>query len=284
VQKRPRLLLGYSSISKMGVLTSGLGAALAFPSSAPGIIAALLVYAAHHALVKTALFLGLGLVERSGPRLSLLIGLGFLALVLAGAPLTGGALAKSALSGSLSQMAPILVTLLAVSTLATTLLMIRFMVLLWNQHRREVMPLPGVPVSAWLCLIALIMALPFLLAGINSLMINIIPVSLGLLLAPVVILIGARVSTNSTGPRKRSRMQALSSRLRAGLRHALRTAPINSPLRVVARTRVVAAHQRQSNEWLERLQQYSESARRPLTGVLWLGIAGWLLVAFAAAT
>ena len=284
VQKRPRLLLGYSSISKMGVLTTGLGAALAFPSAAPGIIAALLVYAAHHALVKTAMFLGLGLVERSGPRLSLLIGLGFLALVLAGAPLTGGALAKSALSDSLSQMAPILVTLLAVSTLATTLLMVRFMVLLWNQHRHEVMPLPGVPVSAWLCLVALIMALPFLLAGINSLMINIIPVSLGLLLGLAVILIGARVSPYSTGRRKRARMQALSSRLRAGLRHALRTAPINSSLHLAARTRVVAGHQWQADEWLERLQQYSESARRPLTGALWLGIAGWLLVAFAAAT
>jgi hydrogenase-4 component B len=85
LQKRPRLLLGYSSISKMGVLTTGLGAALAFPTAAPGIVAALLVYATHHALAKTALFLGLGLVERGGLRLSLLIGLVFLALVLAGA-------------------------------------------------------------------------------------------------------------------------------------------------------------------------------------------------------
>ena len=283
VQKRPRLLLGYSSISKMGVLTIGMGAALAFPSSAPGIIAALLVYAAHHALVKTALFLGLGLVESSGPRLSLLIGLGFLALVLAGAPLTGGALAKSTLSGSLSQIAPILVTLLAVSTLATTLLMVRFMVLLWNQHRHEVMPLPGVPVAAWLGLVALITALPFLLAGFNSLMINIMPVSLGLVLGPVVILIGDRISPYFICRRKRARTQALSSRIRAALRHALRTAPINRPLHIGARTHAVAAHQRQSDAWLERLQQYSESARRPLTGALWLGIAGCLLGAFAAA-
>jgi formate hydrogenlyase subunit 3/multisubunit Na+/H+ antiporter MnhD subunit len=284
LQRQPRLLLGYSSISKMGVLTIGMGAALAFPSAAPGIIAALLVYAAHHALVKTALFLGLGLVERSGLRLSLLIGLGFLALVLAGAPLTSGALAKSALSDSLSQTAAILVTLLVVSTLGTTLLMVRLLVVLWAGRRREVMPLPGVSVSAWLCLVALITALPLLLAGSDRLIVNVIPVSVGLLLGLSAILTGARLSPCLTGRRKRAAVQAWSSRMSAALRHALHTARINGESRVTARTQAVAARQRQAGEWLARLQQYSESARRPLTGALWLGIAGGLLGTFVAAT
>ena len=284
LQRRPRLLLGYSTISKMGVLTSGLGAALAFPSSAPGIIAALLVYAAHHALVKTALFLGLGLVERSGLRLSLLIGLGFLALVLAGAPLTSGALAKAALSGSLSQSAPGLVTILMASTLATTLLMVRFMVLLWTRRRREVMPLPRVPVAAWLGLVALITALPFLLAGIDRLMINVIPVALGLLLGPVVILMGAHLSPYLIGRRKHARTQALLYRMRAALSHALQTARVRRELRGTAWVGAVADHQRKYGEWLTRLQHYTESARRPLTGALWLGIGGWLLGAFVAAS
>lgn len=282
LQKRPRLLLGYSSISKMGVLTTGLGAALAFPTAAPGIVAALLVYATHHALAKTALFLGLGLVERGGLRLSLLIGLVFLALVLAGAPLSSGALAKSALSDSLSQAAPVLVMLLAASTLATTLLMVRFMFLLWSRRRREIMPLPRVPLSAWLCLVALIMALPFVLAGIDRLMINVVPVSLGLLLGLVAIRVGSRVYPLLTGGRKRAGIQALSSPLRTALRDALQKGRFDNALQGTARA--VTAYLRQAGEWLARLQCHTESARRPLTGALWLGIAGGLLGALAAAT
>jgi len=284
LQRRPRLLLGYSSISKMGVLTSGLGAALAFPPAASGIVAALLVYATHHALVKTALFLGLGLVERSGLRLPLLFGLGFLAFVLAGAPLTSGALAKSAISDSLSPSAPVLVTLLAASTLATTLLMVRFMFLLWTRRRREVMPLPVIPVSAWLCLVAVITVLPFLLAGIDRLMINVIPVALGLLLGPVVILVGARLSPYFTGRRKRARIQAFPFRIRTALSHVLQTARVSSELRVTAWARAVTGRQRKSAEWLARLQRRTETARRPLTGALWLGIAGWLLSALVTTT
>ena len=60
----------------------------------------------------------IGLAERGGLRPWLVVGLGFLALALAGAPFTSGALAKSALSDSLSQAAPVLVMLLAASTLA----------------------------------------------------------------------------------------------------------------------------------------------------------------------
>ena len=285
LQRQPRLLLGYSSISKMGVLTIGMGAALAFPAAAPGIIAALLLYAAHHALVKTALFLGLGLVERSGLRLPLLIGLGFLALVLAGAPLTSGALAKSTLSEGLTQAAAILGTLLVVSTLGTTLLMVRLMVLLRAARRRESVPLSGVSFSAWLCLVALITVLPFVLPGTGWLMVNVIPVSLGLLLGLLVILTGARFFPCLTAHRKRARVRALTSRLRAALRYALQTARINVELRMTARkSHAIAARQRQAGEWLARLEHHTESARRPLTGALWLGIAGGLMGAFVVAT
>ena len=284
LQKRPRLLLGYSSISKMGVLMTGLGAALALPSAAPGIVVALLVYATHHALTKTALFLGLGLVEHSGPRLSLLIGLGFLALVLAGAPLTSGALAKSALSGSLSQEAPALLTLLAASALATTLLMVRFMFLLWTRRRREIVPLPGIPFSTWLCLVALILVLPFLLADSGRLIINAGPVSLGLVLGLVTILVLNRIPPHFISRHKRPRTQDLSSPTVPAVWHALQTARIKGQLHVTSRAHTAAALQRQAGEWLARLQHHTESARRSLTGALWLGIAGGLLAAFAAAT
>jgi formate hydrogenlyase subunit 3/multisubunit Na+/H+ antiporter MnhD subunit len=277
LQRRPRLLLGYSSISKMGVLTIGLGATLAFPLSAPGIVAALLVYATHHALVKTALFLGLGLVERGGLRLSLLIGVGFLALVLAGAPLTSGALAKSALSDSLSQSAPALLTLLAVSTLATTLLMVRFMFLLWSRRRREVMPLPWLPGSVWLCLVAVIAVLPFLLAGADGLMINVIPVVLGLVLGPLVNVMGVHLSSYFTGGRQRDRIQAWRFRMRAAFGHVSQIAQFSSGLRDTVRVRAVTAYQRKLAAWLACLQRRTDTARRPLTAALWLGIGGWLL-------
>ena len=134
LQQQPRVLLGYSSISKMGVLTAGMGAALAWPAAAPALIGALVIYAAHHALVKGALFLGLGLIERGGLRPWIWAGLGFLALALAGAPLTSGALAKSMLTTSLPDEAQYLVTLLSVAAFATTLLMARLLYLVWKQR------------------------------------------------------------------------------------------------------------------------------------------------------
>jgi hypothetical protein len=229
------------------------------------------------------LFLGLGLIERSGLRLSLLIGLSFLALVLAGAPLTSGAMAKSALSDSLSPAAPVLVTLLAASTLATTLLMTRFMFLLWTRRRREIVPLPGIPFSAWLCLVAVILVLPFLLADIGRSMTTVVPVSLGLLLGLVGILAGSSVYAVLIGDPKRAGTQALSARLRAALLHTLHKARLDIDLQDSARARVVTAYRRQAGEWLARLQCITESARRPLTGALWLGIAGGLMGAFVIA-
>ena len=284
MQKRPRLLLGYSSISKMSVLTSDLDAALTFPLSAPGIVTALLVYATQHALVKTALFLGLGLVERGGLRLSLLIGLGFLALVLAGAPLTGGALAKSTLSGSLPEAASILVTLLAASTLATTLLMVRFIFLLLTRRRRRVMPLPGLPVFAWLCLVVVITVLPFVLAGIDRLMINVIPVLLGLLLGTAVILLWAHLSRYLTGNHKRARTGLLLLRMHAALRHLLKMHRVSDHFQVTSLAPAVTACQRKSAEWLAWLQHRTDTARRPLSAVLWLGIGCWLLSVFVTTT
>jgi len=86
------------------------------------------------------------------------------------------------------------------------------------------------------------------------------------------------------GGRKRAGIQALSSRLRAALHHALQKARFDITLQHTRRTRAVSAYQRQTGEWLAWLQQYNESASRPLTGALWLGIAGGLMGAFVVAT
>jgi hydrogenase-4 component B len=186
MQPRARLVLGYSSISKMGVLTTGMGAALAWPAGAPVLIGALALYAAHHALVKGALFLGLGLAERGGVRPWLMGGLGVLALALAGAPLTSGALAKSTLTAGLPAGAHHLVTVLAASAFLSTLLMARFLMLVWKGRAATPAPYPPGAVTAWLLLLALIVAAPLALAADGQLVANAVPVALGALLALLV--------------------------------------------------------------------------------------------------
>jgi len=94
VQSDPKVLLGYSSISKSGLIALVVGIVLMEPALAPVGLPALTLFAAHHALVKAALFLGLDRPAAPALRPLVLVGLAFLALALAGAPLTSGAVAK----------------------------------------------------------------------------------------------------------------------------------------------------------------------------------------------
>ena len=57
-QSYPKTVLAYSSISQMGLITVPVGAALLAPALWPAALAAVLLYALHHALAKGALFLG----------------------------------------------------------------------------------------------------------------------------------------------------------------------------------------------------------------------------------
>ena len=279
-QQRPRLLLGYSSISKMGVLTAGMGAALTWPVAAPALVGALALYAAHHALVKGALFLGLGLAERGGLRPWILAGLGFLALALAGAPLTSGALAKSVLTAGLPEPARSLAFLLAASALATTLLMARLLFLIWRQRGSVASPHPVSSVAAWLTLLAVIAVFPFALADAGQLSANLVPVSLGALLAVLALLVAGRLPGRAT-PRSRhtagGRPARRSARATRQLAHAaqfmvgrLRSAWHN-PYRGVR----VALRRR----WIRSWQSGAGEDRWPLAGSLWLGIGGLLLTA-----
>jgi hydrogenase-4 component B len=183
LQQQPRLLLGYSSISKMGVLTLGMGAILVWPGAAPALVSALALYAAHHALVKGGLFLGLGLIERGGLRPWLLAGLAFLAIALAGAPLTSGALAKSVLTASLPAEAGHLVSLLALSAFGTTLLMARFLLLVWRARARADASPAVEAILAWILLLGLIATVPFFIAETGQLFANLLPVSLAVIIA-----------------------------------------------------------------------------------------------------
>ena len=173
VQWRPKTVLAYSSISQMGLLTAGVGLALIAPEMATQIIAALTLFASHHALTKGSLFLSTGIVpgiySRKYQGWLFRAILTFLALSLAGIPLSTGSLAKLALktcaAGSSTAVATWLTLLLPLSSIATTLVMLRFLYLIWPD-RSEHHPRPGSwAMLAWTMLSICACFLPWIWAG-----------------------------------------------------------------------------------------------------------------------
>ncbi len=280
LQQRPRLLLGYSSISKMGVLTAGMGAALAWPAAAPALIGALALYAAHHALVKGALFLGLGLAERGGLRPWLVTGLGFLAFALAGAPFTSGALAKSALTTALPEQAQQLVTLLAASALATTLLMARFLFLVWKQRRSGPSAYGAASTTAWLALLALIALFPFVVADTVPLSVNLVPVSLGVLLAAAALLAARRLPGRLALDKRITTARRAALRAVRSVRQLPHAARVIEP-RLLTVWRALGERVRQALEhrWLQRRDVGAGENSWSLAGAVWLGISALLMLA-----
>ncbi len=131
LQAKPKMVLAYSSISQMGIVTAGFGMALAQPMLWPLMLPLLALFAFHHALVKAALFLGVA-ARRDGPGGWLVQpALALLALALAAAPLTGGAAAKLWLDQMLGLLPPlsadVLAALLPATSVTTTVLMLRFL-------------------------------------------------------------------------------------------------------------------------------------------------------------
>ena len=127
-QQSPKVILAYSSISQMGVITAALGMALVKGQAGASLDVAF--YAANHLLVKAALFLTVGALATRGIRQSraTLILAGLLALSLAGLPLTGGALAKIATKAQFAGGPEAVFATL--SSIATALLMTHFLICL----------------------------------------------------------------------------------------------------------------------------------------------------------
>lgn len=129
-QYRPKTLLAYSSISQMGLLTVLLSLGFQMPTQWNFILNVLILFTVHHGLAKAALFLGFGVVDRAQAwrYYGLLV---LPALILVGVPLTSGALAKTAFETTLQpapdQWAAVLYPFLTASSIATALLMIRFL-------------------------------------------------------------------------------------------------------------------------------------------------------------
>jgi hydrogenase-4 component B len=123
------VVLGWSSVSQMGLITMLVGVGLS--TGEPSFIGVIAVYAAHHGLAKGALFTGSDqrLFVRAAHRRWLLLP----ALALAGAPFTSGAAAKLAMKAELGAAGiswPL--PWLTAAAIGTTLLMVR---VLWCTER-----------------------------------------------------------------------------------------------------------------------------------------------------
>lgn len=263
LQRRPGVVLAYSSMSQMGVLTAALGLALAEPAAAAPLTAAVTLYAAHHGLAKGGLFLGLELRRRGVPWT--LPGLALLALALAGAPLTGGAAAKAVLKEALPPDWSGLVLVLALGSVATTLLMARFLWLVRRPAtaRRPAPPLAG---SAWATLLGLVALFP-LLAGNWGISLSAAgALSLGLALAALALWASAG----------RSLPQAMRPPPGDLPELALR-ALVRLPAPRLARPRLPAGLPGAPSSWFTRYDPETWLRRWPVSGALWLALGGLLL-------
>ncbi|GAA5507979.1 complex I subunit 5 family protein [Novipirellula caenicola] len=141
-QDNPKTVLAYSSVSQMGLVGVMIGIAMMAPSSWPMISVAILVYAAHHAIVKASLFLGVGVaqaeMQAAWQRTLVNAGLVVAGFSLAGLPLTTGLAAKMALKESASLLAApwasALTWILPLTSITTALLVSRFLYLV-RPHR-----------------------------------------------------------------------------------------------------------------------------------------------------
>jgi hydrogenase-4 component B len=143
----PKTILAYSSVSQMGLMTMGVGFALAAQGRGGGtlpesgvLLAGILLFVLVHGLTKGALFLGVGVAKATqwgtAQARWLLAGLAAAGLVLAGAPFTGGALVKQALKSGAGQLSPVwsgfFSAVLPLTAVGTTLLLAVFLWQVWR--------------------------------------------------------------------------------------------------------------------------------------------------------
>lgn len=147
LQRNAKTVLAYSSVSCMGVMTTAVGLGLVAPDSWSLILVALLIYALQHGLAKGSLFLGVDMSTTSpasnGQHYLLLTGLLLPVLSLTGAPLTSGMIAKHLLhlqAASVdSSLAGWLQILMPLSSVAISMLMAHFLILVWPRYQTSSM-------------------------------------------------------------------------------------------------------------------------------------------------
>ena len=170
-QRRPKVVLAYSTVSQLGIMTVGIGTILMEPALATISSTAVALFALHHGLAKSALFLGAGLATTgmdSARRRWLVTGLALPSLALAGAPFTSGMVAKSAIVAGEATLpgpwADVLLFVLPATSVATALLMARFLFLIHNTPATTKPPAATMPWLIWAASTLLVLILPLWLA------------------------------------------------------------------------------------------------------------------------
>lgn len=187
-QSNPKTVLAYSSISQMGFIIVGVGAWLFSPETSGPALVAVWLYTIHHALAKGALFLGVAFAGM-GRIVPLLLVIP--AAALAGLPLTSGAVTKAALKTTLDILPGdwglTLSLPLSVAAFGTTLLMARFLWLIWHSPAAK-SRLPGWVWGLWLgllaCVVGLVLTLP---DAAEAFTYSLTPASLWTAVAPVIV-------------------------------------------------------------------------------------------------
>ncbi|QTP58300.1 hypothetical protein HNO53_05975 [Billgrantia antri] len=149
IQRHPKAVLAYSSVSQLGMLASLVGVGLAAPDAWPALLAPVTLFAGHHGMTKGALFFGVGISEHP-PRLPawLIVTLLALPALSLGGALTSGLIAKGFIKEALKESEySSLVSWLSVAAVGSTLLVARA---LWRQWRRR--GEPGTPLRSPMCL------------------------------------------------------------------------------------------------------------------------------------
>lgn len=158
-QRQPKAILAYSTVSQMSLAVALIGAAVA----GDGAMAPAAAFALHHGLAKGALFLSVGVIAATGERWrgGVLGVTALVALSVAGAPLTGGALAKAAAKADLPPATDLAVTLTAVTT---SLLLAWCLAVLRGKAAGEAAARPGpMLLLPWLGLSLAALLVPWLL-------------------------------------------------------------------------------------------------------------------------
>lgn len=168
LQNDPKVILAYSTISQMGFISAVIAVGMIVPDLRAGTSSAAVLYIVHHGLAKGALFLGIPVVKHFGsgtPRVVAIIGMVGASLVIAGAPLTSGALGKYVSKDAVEGIAigPIeLAYVLPLVATGSTLLLMRFGWVLRHSEREPSRTVDG-EFFSWIGLTAAALVLPWLI-------------------------------------------------------------------------------------------------------------------------
>lgn len=168
LQNDPKVILAYSTISQLGFISSVIAVGMIVPELWVGASAAAVLYAAHHGLAKGALFLGVPVIRHFGTGLAGIIaaigmfGSGF---IIVGAPFTSGGLGKYVSKDAVGGLAVAgfeLQYILPLVATGSTVLLMRFALVLWRSERSEPRRIDG-EFGSWLVLTAAALVLPWLI-------------------------------------------------------------------------------------------------------------------------